>query len=111
MVIVPHRRLEALLFDAPIFHAGIFGNHSIHLFEHFGGRLVSPESCLPVAELLFDAPSEITDNLPIGSRLTARVQGFTHPLNAAVRVGEGAVLFRPGSGGGENTATAGPLIY
>ena len=50
MVVIPHRRLQALVFDAPIFHSGIFRNHTAHLFEHFGWALVCPEGCLRAAE-------------------------------------------------------------
>src|SRR4030095_9385826 len=99
MVVFPYGGLEAYPIDAPIFHAGIFTQHATHLFEHFGGRLVCPESRLLPAKLLFDVLGKITDDFPIGSRLPARFQRLAHALNAAVGISEGAFLFRPGSGG------------
>src|SRR5215467_13268030 len=61
MVVVPHRRLEALFFDARIFPAIVFMNHATHFFEHFGRRLVLPESGPGPAELLFDSSGKITN--------------------------------------------------
>src|SRR6516165_10781769 len=98
MAVIPHRRLEALPFEALILYSGIFGNNPPHLCKHFGGRPVRPKSGLRAAKPIFDAPGKVTDNLPIGSRLAARFQGFTHALNAAVSVGERAFFLRPGSG-------------
>src|SRR5215510_14050864 len=99
MVVVPHRCLDALLFDAPVFHSGVLTHDAAHLFEYFGGTLVSPEGALGTAELLFDARREIADDLPIGAGLAAGLQRLAHALDPAVRVGERAFLFRPGSGG------------
>src|SRR4030095_12291756 len=99
MAVIPHRRLEALPFDALVLYSGIFGNNPPHLVKHFGGRLVCPESRLLPAKLLFDVLGKITDDFPIGSRLPARFQRLAHALDAAVGISEGAFLFRPGSGG------------
>src|SRR5262249_22868273 len=101
MFVIPYRCLDALLFDAPIFHSGILRHHTAHLFEHFGGRLVPPEGALRTAQPLFDTSGKIADDLPIGACLTARLQCLAHALDPAVGVGERAFLFRPGSGGGK----------
>src|SRR5215470_16635634 len=99
MVVIPHRCLDALLFDAPILHSGILSYDAAHFFEHIGGTLVSPEGALGTVKLFFDARREIADDLPISARLAAGLQRLAHALDPAVRVGEGAFLFRPGSGG------------
>src|SRR5262245_3085115 len=97
MIVIPYRGLEPLLFNARVFHARVFRNNSTHFFKYFRGRLVRPERCVRAAELLFDAPCKIADDLPIGARLAAWLQRLAHALNAAVGVGERAFLFRPRS--------------
>ncbi len=110
MIVIPHRCLKPLLFDAPIFHAGVFGNDPSHLFEHFGGCLICPEGGPLAAELLFDAPGEITNDLPIRPRVTARFQRLAHALNTAIGVGERSFLFRPRGRGQENVGVGAGLI-
>src|ERR1041385_4302711 len=99
MAVIPHRCLQALLLDATIFPSGILGHHAAHLFEHLAGTRVIPESALRTAQLLFDTPGKITDDLPIGACFAAGLQRLAHALDSAVGICERALLFRPGSGG------------
>ena len=110
MAVIPHRRLQARPFDALICHAGIFGNNPPHLSKHFGGRPVRPESGLRAAKPILDAPGQVADDLPIGARLAARLQGLAHALDAAVGVGERAFFFRPGSGRQEHVRKGAGLV-
>ena len=49
-------------------------DNTTHLFEHFGGTGVGPESLPGATKPPFDAPGKTTDNLPVGPVLAARLQ-------------------------------------
>src|SRR5215472_7776294 len=107
MFVIPYRCLDALLFDAPIFHSGILRHHTAHLFEHFAGTLVRPEGALRTAQPLFDTSGKIADDLPIGACLTGGPNSLPPGLPRGVVVGKVAFFSRQGRGGkkkvGKNT--------